>query len=362
MFNPKNADNLIFGIDLQLFSEGTGGDPGPISDPAPAEPTASVSENPRENMSLAEFFNRGQASESAPSNPEPVQEEPVQPPATEVNPEPRPAIDVPDKFKNPDGSVNVEALAKSYLNMEQMYSKSQNPQQFEALLAKNQELEQKFSALINMMQEQNAPKEPEISPEERQAKEEADKERLLELMYENPRMAIKEILEAELAPFRQAQQQEANYRRFERYLSSAADGKPDFEEMLPHIKEQLLQLGDDVYIALEQQGRNPIEMAYNLAKAGQAGTQPEPTAEPPKAPTVEELTANQEFLAQIAQNPAVKKLILQQHVQELKNNPAPPVIGSQPGGLPPSTEPVDLKNIKTAKEALMAKYRGLTLG
>lgn len=369
----ENADNLTFGFDLQLFAEGEiQGEP--VATTTEAIPAVETADNadPRATMSLTDYFSRGQASEDdvTPSTTEPAPEtESGGPPDAEpeVTTEPQPPVmDVPDKFKNPDGSVNIDALAKAYINMEQMYPRiKQDPQAVDNMLetnkqlqAQNQELNQKFLTLIETMQAQTAQKEPELSPEEKKAREEAEMEAFWEKYNQNPKQAIMEMVNQAVKPMVEPLHQEMQYRQevehWNNQIQAFSQSHADFDEMLPAIREVVAEYGDML------KGRpDAIEIAYNFAKAKQVTSAPEP--EPAQPPTVEEMLNDQNVLAQIVQNPAIKKLILEQHVQEIKNNPAPPVIGSQPGGLAPSTEPKDLTNIKTAKEALRAKYAGFRL-
>ena len=376
----ESADNQAFAIDLQLFAEGEAS--APVSDAAPAAPVTSPepaepSSNPRETMSLADYWNKSAASQQdpevppvtpAPIVPEQTPEQLATPPDVTLN-APEPQYDVPDKFKNVDGSVNIEALAKSYTSMESMYGKQQNTVQ------QMTELQQTVIALqqqIATQAQSNVQPDQQLSPEQIQAQAEAENEKFWEEYNANPKQAIanlvKESIESSVKPMiepimmtqaeqMQAMQHQASVNEWNAKVTDFAKDKADFDDMLPVMREIL---DDPDYGPVIRSGQNAIEVAYNLAKSRQEPIQqaPEPVQAPAK--TIDELLSDQEFVAKMAQNPTVKNMILQQHMQDIRSNPAPPVIGS--GGIPPSSQPVDLKNMKTAREALKAKYAGMNFG
>jgi hypothetical protein len=89
-------------------------------------------------------------------------------PKQEVGPEVKPiapAINVPDKFKNPDGSVNVDSLLKSYGEAEKVVGRQLNVEsQLNQLTQQNQQLQQ---ALEQIKQSVPQPEpEPELTAEQ----------------------------------------------------------------------------------------------------------------------------------------------------------------------------------------------------
>ena len=359
------ADNLTPWRNLQLLAEDTGVPSGAAPAATPATEPAAPATEPPAPQTLAEFLQGRMAGEPNKVDPvtPPAATEPA--PAAPVGGAPTPApvtpdIIVPDKFKNPDGSVNVEAMAKSYINMEQLYSKSQNPQQFAELKETNQQLQE----LVATLKSQNEPAKPQMTPEQIQAQKEAEVDRLADLQMNDPiayrdemaKMISEQVLSTinpRIEPLVEHHNESEQVKAFSDQLDTIYNAKykdkpEEFEALLPEMRSILLELGDDFYAS----AKNPVEIAHNLALGRRANTAP-------AAPTVEELLNNPDFVAKFTQNPAVKKIVVQQHMEDIKNNPTPPVMGA--GGLPPSTAPVDLKDPKKAKEALMAKYAGVSL-
>jgi hypothetical protein len=361
-----NADNPnAFHMDLQLFAEGDPA-PAPAADPTPVatpaveptpEPTAPS--DPRQTQSLADFFE----SRKAGNEPAPEVAPEVQPITPVTTPKPiEPQQDVPDKFKNADGSVNTEAIIKSYTNMESMYSKQQNTVQ------QMTELQQTVIALQQQIAQQaqaSAQPEQQLTPEEIEAQAEADNEKFWEAYNTNPKSAIadlvKEAVENSVKPMmdpilqeRESQQQVAQW---DQRIQEFTKDHDDFESVRPAMQE-ILQSDEAVKQFTQDHPDKGIALLYDLAiaKSKQAPATPEAT---PAPKTAEEMMNDPEFVAKFVSNPAVKDMVLKQHMQNLKNNPAPPVIGAQ-GGLPPSTQPVDMTNMKTAAEALKAKYAGIS--
>lgn len=364
MFEPTGADNqnVSSNVNPAPSTEGVTPNVDPAVTPAP-------SQNPAERGSLRDWFANRLAGNQEPNNnpvpPTPTATNPAsvipgqqEPPKTEPVTEP-PALDIPDKFKNVDGSLNAEALIKSYTNMESMYGKQQ------ATLQQMNDLQQTVIGLQQQIVAANQAKaEPadQLTPEQLEAKLEADKEAFWEAWNENPKKAMQNLINEAIQPVVTPIQQEREFQQqvnaWGDQVSKAASEHEDFHEILPDMQE-LAKVYGDVLSTRE----DAVEVLYNLAKANRASS-PEPPATPEpvaKVPTMEELLNDKELIAQLTQNPAVKNLIIQQHMAEIKNNSAPPVIGTKPGGQPPSSEPVNLKDPKEAKRALMAKYSGISL-
>lgn len=356
------ADNLMFGRILSPFLEGDAGTPAgggtpDATPPAAPESTPPAPSEPSQPKSLAEFFQSRMAGNQEPDvKPDaPPEGGAPKPDATPKAPEPQP--EVPDKFKNPDGSLKVDALVKSYISMESMYGKQ--GQQMNELQQTVKALQQQITQQAQAANDK-APEGDQLSPEELQAQAEAEIEKFWEEYNENPREAIaklvREAMKTELEPITQKvapiieeKEHQARIDRWAEKVTAAKKDRPDFEAMVPAMKEVIAEYGD-----LLTSRDDAVEMAYNLAKAKQAQTAPAS-----KPATVEDLLNNPEVINKLIQDPKIKNQVLAAHMQDIKNNPAPPVIGS--GGVPPSTAPVDLKDVKTAKEALKAKYAGFNL-
>jgi len=356
----------MFGrIHLQLFAEDAGapagGEPTVTTPPAPDTTPPAPEPGQQAKQTLAEFIQSRMAGPEPEPSPDATPEPEGPKPDPDAEPkETEPRIDVPDKFRNPDGSVNVDALVKSYTNMESMYSK-QAPQ-----LQKLDELQQTVVALQQQITQQaqadnnNAPEGEQLTPEEIQAQAEADLEKFWEEYNENPKQAIAKLvrdsLKSELEPLNQKvipliqeREQQARVDGWAAKVQEAKQTLPDFETMVPAMKEVIAEYGEVI-----TSREDAVMVAYNLAKSKQA--QATPSAKPA---TIDDLLNDPEAMSKLLQDPKVKNQVLSAHMQEIKNNPAPPVISTS--GLSPSTQPVDLKDMKTAKEALKAKYAGFNL-
>jgi len=357
---------------LQLFAGDAGVPEGGSSAPAPDDTNPAPSA-PSQPQSLADFFQSRMADDNN-QNPEPTvaQGEPpaaadngepsTEPAVTQPDPTNEPRPDIPDKFKGPDGNINPK-FVESYLHMESMYGRQAN--QLRDLQQNVMSLQQQ---IIQNQQAAKPPQAPELTPEELEAQAAADLEKFWQEYNDNPRVAITKLVQdaikpaleplaQKVEPLIQKEEYQAKVDQWNVQVQAARENKQDFDDMIPEMKKIIDEYGDVL-----TSRPDAVEVAYNLAKTRQAESQPPQTTEPPKQPpTVEEMLNDQEMVAKLAQNPALKNLILAQHMQEIKNNPAPPVIGSQSGGISPSTQPVDLKDMKTAKEALKAKYAGMNL-
>lgn len=349
------ADNP-FTFNLQLFAEGDpAASPAP-ADPAPAAPVSTEQVvDPRESMSLNDYFTQQRSQASEPVTPptmDPGQVNPAQAAPT-ATPEPtEPRIDIPDKFRNPDGSPNMEAILKSHSELEKVLGRQ------------GQELGQ-LRAMAEKGTNPAPETKPEPTPEELAAKEEAYAEEWFDAIQTGDFNKAMEVMEKRQQDKAEAQalQKQKDQEQAMGYLDAIAQAFPEEAEAnMPMIKEAFDMMGDagDVlYDALASVGINPAAAVLSLVKMGQATIK---APEAPKIPTLEEMLQDQTNVSKILQNPEIKKAILQNHMEEIKGNPTPPVIGNGPGGLPPSAQPVDLTNMKTAKEAFVAKYRNMSIG
>lgn len=90
----------------------------------------------------------------------PVGQEVAKPEVPELKTELKPDVNVPDKFKNPDGSINVDSLLKSYGEAEKVVGRQLNVEsQIKQLSEQNQQLQQALE------QVKKAVPQPEPEPE-----------------------------------------------------------------------------------------------------------------------------------------------------------------------------------------------------
>jgi hypothetical protein len=325
---------------------------GIVNNPAPT----GEQPNTQTSQSLADFLTNRMAGNQQTETVEQVTEqviektiENIEPPQTTPT-EPRNNY-IPDKFRAADGSLNSDALLKSYVNMESMFGKQSTQMN---------DLQQTVIALQQQIVQQaqsNAQPEDQLTPEEIQAKLEEDNDKFWEIYNENPRQAIadliKEVVSPIIEPVQQSFQQQQQVQEWSKQISAFEKDHADFYDLLPDIKG-IIDANKEYFDTHE----NGLQLAYDIAKSKKPDNV-QPQLQPP--PTAEDLLKDPNFIAKITSDPAIKNAILQQHMQELKNNGAPPVVGSLGTGLPSTTVPVDLKDPKTAKEALKAKYAGVKL-
>jgi hypothetical protein len=383
-----NADNQ-FVFDLQLFAEdpleGAGTPPAAPSEggetsPAPAQPAG--------GQSLSEFLESRLTGNEPPNGGQAPIVEPQTVPAggeqlTEPGPLPLTGVEnIPDKFRNADGSLNSAALLNSYRNMEDVLGRQGNKLgQMGALESENQRLQSIISGIMAgqlaaaqpVLPQGAGPEQPppaaanpyELTPELRAKLEEEFYDDPIGLQMKLIELTVPKAVNPELSKINpiieQYERTEALNRKAEeltRQMQDFAAATPDFfeyQEAMGQIADQYPQLQDVP---------NSVEIIYNMAKAQ---APPLPPVTPPergqahdKGPNLEQMLQDQEVLKALAANEELKNMIIQQQIQGIKDNPAPPVAGMGTAGLPPATNPVDLKDKKTAIQALKAKYAGFS--
>jgi len=125
-----------------------------------------------------------------------------------------------------------------------------------------------------------------------------------------------------------------------------AEQNPDFNELRPQIGAMLDADPELAEMLDAMPPERAIPMAYTLAKG--MGTQ-----QLEKAPTVDDLLKDPDAITKFAQSDEVKNLVLQGHATKIKENKPPVVIGSQPGGEPAATAPIEIKSLQDAKRAFL---------
>jgi hypothetical protein len=291
-----------------------------------------------------------------------------QPPAnTGQGPE---VVEVPDKFKNPDGTINSDALLKSYVGLEKVLGDQGNKLgQYERQL---QEAAQFIQAVQRMEvqappgqqgqpptapPQEEVPKFPwevEMTPEEREAALEEfyadpleaqakrDQQTIMAMEYRMQK-TLENVLKP-LAPIVEKQQYEAEVNNYAAQLQNFAQAHPDVQEILPAMQVIAQAMGSSAIKAMEANRENPLDAIYAAAKALHRPA-------PPPPPTPEQLIADPNYRQKIVTDPNIKNEILKSTITGIKDGQPPPVIGSQVG-VPPATPSEKPKSAREATSML----------
>ena len=361
-------------IYLQLFNDGPAGEP-TAGEPAGGEPSAAPEGvepggepapepqgDPRQQMQNPLRVEAG----TEPSGEEPPEGEQQkggeEPPAGEPSaPEPQFSEEVmkviPDKFKNEDGSVNFEALSKSYSEMEKVYHKRG----------------EENSNLKKQLEQRQTPKpggkpegEPETKPKPKTPEElEADNEKMLQEFYDNPgdfmskmRQQAKEESMAEameqFKPVLQDHQVRMAQQRYSSLEAQVKDANEDFDQYREPMQGVIKEQGDTL-LAMQQMAEkegkdfNIIQTVYEIAK----GRSAQPAQQ---GPSITEMLQDDEAIDLILKDENIRNKILKTHVDKVKSGGAPPVIGAK-GGQPPASPPNEIKNTKDATKHAKAYFK-----
>jgi len=332
--------------------------------PAPvAAPTIPEGVDPRQHLTnpLMGLINNPAAGTPQPTLQDGAQAAGSEPPAqpgqgsqpvqSTVPTEPR--LEIPDKFRNPDGTLNADAAVKSYLELERAYGEQGNKfGQITTEMAQLKELIQQGQAPTPAQPAQPDPKPDLWTPE----KEEAWKEEF----YEDPRKAITNAIQdtikglipevmAPLKPIIEGHQHTQQVNTFVGQIQEFAKTNSDIFDYQPEIEQIINKYGENV-VSMP----NAVEVIYNMAK----GMRPAPAA-PPPPPTFEQMMADPANRQKILSDPAIKNEFLKGHVTAIKEGAAPPVMGSQPGGMAPAAPSVEIKSTNDAKKASMSFFSKL---
>ncbi len=316
------ADNLVRRIDLQLFGEGD-----PPAQESPAEPAGTAQEpgQPGEEpqpKSLLEFFNRaseeGGTEEKGTGEGEPTTE-------PESRPE-EPKLEIPEKFRLPDGSLNQEALLRSYLEEEKKLHEQA------AELAEIRKMMQELQG--RLLQEQ--PKEPE-TPQLTEEQIQELNEKWLSEFYSNPLQAINQILEplvqSRIQPLAQQIEQQRQVEQWTQQVETVRQKySSDFDQLLPEM-EKIVQEQGEALVNIP----NAVEVIYQMAKARHY--------KPP-----EELLKDENFRKKILEDESIRNEILKDYANKVKEGQPPIMVGSQPGEIPA----IPPEEIKTPQDSLRA--------
>lgn len=282
-----------------------------------------------------------------------------------------PGIAIPDKFKNPDGTPNVEAIAKSYQELERAYGEQGNK------LGQIPQLQQELQQLRTQLTQPQAPA-PQAQPEpviddtpkfpwEEEMSPE-DREKALEEYYADPlkaqeardqktikalehRMAktLENVLKP-LAPVIQKHQLDTEVSNYKAKISDFAVDHPDIDTVAPVMASMAQAIGHESIKAMEAAGKNPLEALYNVAKSLQ---RPAPAA----PPTPEQMIKDPNYRQTIVGDAGIKNEILKSTMEATQAAAPPPVIGAQLGGVPPAAP---AEHAGSAKEAgrMAARFFG----
>lgn len=277
--------------------------------------------------------------------------QPAEPPAEPAPTEPR--FEIPDKFKNPDGSINNEAILKSYMGMEKVLGEQGNK-----LGLYERQLQEAAQIIQQFQQPQTppAPAEPAPPPEPEWAAPTMDE------YYEDPLGTVNKLLEKQakdmmnqfkeslkpLTPVVQKHQYESEVQIYSNRLAEFAQANPDIMDILPEMQTIGEMLGREAIKALEASGKDPIQLMYNTAKS----------LHKPAPPSPDQLLKDQGFRQKILSDETIKNEFLKSHVQAVKGGAPPPVIGSQPGGMPPATPSEKPRSAREATSMVSRWLRG----
>lgn len=300
--------------------------------------------------------------------PEPAADPAPQPALTPEGTPPAPAeprFQIPDKFLNPDGTPNVEAMAKSYTELERAFGEQGNKlgtmtQLFQEITTKGQPPAATAPAAEPepAVEIPKFPWEEELSPEEReqaleefyadplaaQAKRDQQTIKAMEYRFQK---TLENVLKP-LTPVVEKQQYEAEVNNYTNLLNDFAQAHPDVQEVLPAMQIVAGTIGNTAIKAMEKAGQNPLEAIYAVAKG----------LHRPAPPTPEQLIADPNYRQKIVSDPNIKNEILKSTVTDIKAGQPPTVIGSQ-AGVPPATP---AEKPKSAREATSMLSRMLLRG
>lgn len=276
-----------------------------------------------------------------------------------------PQLEVPDKFKNQDGTLNQEALLKSYIGLEkklgeqgqQLGQMSQLQQQLQQLQGYiQQQAQMQWAAAQQPQPQEQQPETPKFPWEVEMSEEE--KQKAIEEYYEDPLAAqakrdqqtmqameykfqqkLQEALEP-LTPVVQQYQYQQEVLGFQQQIQEFMQDEQhsDFAEYVPQMKEILQKHG-----AALKQLPNAVEVVYNWAKG----------MNPPQAPqpSVDELLQSPEVKQKLLNDESLKNEIIKGYMTQVRQGQPPATIGSQPGGTPVATPGEKIRSVREASSA-----------
>ena len=286
------------------------------------------------------LFNQQTAAAATPPQTEP---EPVEPTPSPVS-EPSVIDQIPAKFKNPDGTVNTEALLKSYVGLERVLGEQGT----------------KMGTLERQLREAQPPAQPKQEPAPQAQPEPAPEPEwtppTIDEYYEDPLGAMEKMMQKQaadmqkaiqeavkpLAPLVESHQYTQQVNHFTEQVKAFAETNPDIYELGPEM-ERVVQDFETQGIDITKMP-NAVRHIYNEAKVRTVQNQLPPQA----PPTIEDMLKDPAMRAKILADPNITAEITKGYVNQVADGAPPVVIGTQPGGTPisvPSEKP------RSAREA-----------
>ena len=321
---------------------------------APQAPDYSTMENGQLVDAMAAFFASGgtpQTEEGASLE----QDQQIQS-AEPTLEQPEPGVAIPDKFLNPDGSANLELMAKSYLELETAFhQRNQQPPEWQQEKAWFQQ------QMDNLLKAQPQPAQDEAPPSAGDQMQEVfegmtaeQQEKWFENFYANPLDSLKELVSKIVDPIVQPIQAEREFQQSvqnnQQQLSALEQKYGSLQPVLPYmdqISREMPFLADqpdamDRIFKLAVDRLAATTLRQNTGQQTQQQTPPQPAMTP----------------EQMAADPAVQQMVIANHIKGLQQGAPPPVMGSQPGraGMPASPAK-EIRNLKDAAPAIEAYMR-----
>lgn len=150
---------------------------------------------------------------------------------------------------------------------------------------------------------------------------------------------IRRDFEQQLTPIQSKVQHYDRLAYWNQQLSEAAGKYPDFQQVLPEMRNVIMQFGEAI-----TNSPAGVEMAYSIAKGRLGAAQV----------NLQDPAVRQAVL----QDPALRQQIIAEHYQQIRQGNAPPVvISGQPGGSPPATPSTEIRTLKDAGAAAAAYFK-----
>jgi soluble cytochrome b562 len=368
--NKKSEQPTIelFEINLQLFAEGdpapTGSVPAPASDggqPGTSNEPASTAEPLSLSDRVDKFFQEAMTGDqnqqqgavadkvggTATTDVQPTQEGGAPNASQQDNL-------ILGKFKN------TEEVFKGYVNLESDYTRksqmlSDIQKAADTLKTENEQLVAKINELTN--NSQSSKQQPTKEPSDELSG--LDTEEYMNKFYESPQEVIAKTVESivkkvitpledRVKPVMETVEAQKTQELWDTATRDFYKNNPDMVAFKDGMKQYIVENN-------LQNSNNPgkvLKDALVYAK-GLSYKAPEPVN--PKT-----LLSDESFLTEnVLKNPDIVNRILKEHMQDIKNNSAPPTItGQSAGGQPTATPPNKPKNLEEAHDRLEAMLKG----
>lgn len=363
-----------------------------MSDPKPKTDNPEVREDTRPRLAqLVDFLTAGAGSGkgaegAVPEGGEPAKEAQAattgtvdEKPAQGKEPEGEAKPKEPEPAKEPEKPKLILGKFKSHEDLEKSYAESEKKlhEQGQEIARLRTDLSRYQGEIQSLQEAQQAAQREAGEPELTDEQLEAERQDWDELFAEDPKKAVQELVKRSVAslPGVQYAEEQRSYQesvaRWQQQIKDFKNTHEDYDQYLSQINVLLNTIGEDV-VKLDK----PVEVLYNLAKAGfrqgkAPETEPPPKAEEPEtkkpdkpdeAPDVEALLKDENLRKQILGNESIRQDILREYASSVKQGKPPVVIGNQPSGLPAVIAPEELKTSKDTLKAVKGYFSRLTAG